>query len=154
MSVYFWDTSALIKRYITETGTGWVRKKMAPDAGSTNLISHITLVEVASALARRIREGSIPTRSAQAAQLLIERHTRREYTVISVGDNVIKQAVSLTYQYPLRAYDAIQLSAALVANQRIIQAGLQSLIFISSDQRLGETAAKVGLPIDNPEVHR
>ena len=153
MSMYFWDTSALIKRYVTETGTAWVRATVASGSGNTSFIAHITLVEMASALARRIREGSIPSRSAQAAQLLIERHTRRDYTVISITQDIIKTAVSLNYKHPLRAYDAVQLAVALVSTQRLTSAGLQPLIFVSSDQRLLTVAANEGLPVDDPQVH-
>ena len=33
MAVYFLDSSALVKRYITETGTLWVRRLCEPAAG-------------------------------------------------------------------------------------------------------------------------
>ncbi len=153
MTVYFWDASALIKRYITETGTPWVRSVIAPSTGNTAIIAHVTSVEFASALARRLREGGISQRTVQAAQLLIERHIRREYTVIALSDAVVRHAVQLTYQHPLRAYDAVQLASALETNLRIEVAELPSLVFVSSDQRLLAIAQQVGLQTDDPTEH-
>jgi len=39
VSTYFFDTSALIKRYVVEQGTDWVRSIVAPQAGHTILIA-------------------------------------------------------------------------------------------------------------------
>lgn len=33
MGVYYFDTSALVKRYVTETGTGWVGTLLDPGNG-------------------------------------------------------------------------------------------------------------------------
>jgi uncharacterized protein len=153
MSIIFWDTSALVKRYIAETGTPWVRGTIALSAGHKAVIAKITAVEVASAIARRIRDGSVTQRSAQAAQLLFERHIRREYTVIAVTDSVIMSATALSYRLPLRAYDAVQLASALEANQRMILAGFQPLLFLSSDRNLIKAAHLEGLLTDNPETY-
>lgn len=153
MTTYFWDTSALIKRYVTETGTGWVRKLITLSAGHSHMLSQITSVELASALARRIREGSIPERTARAAHLLFQRHVRREYAVLPLTDEVVEQAVGLSYQHPLRAYDAVQLASAIVLNQRLTRQGLESLVFLSGDTRLLKVSSAVGLVTDNPNDH-
>jgi predicted nucleic acid-binding protein len=150
MTVYFWDSSALIKRYITEVGTPWVRSVIIPSTGNTAIIAQITSVELASALARRIREGSTPQRTARAAQHLIERHIRREYTVIALTEDVVKQALDLVYQHPLRAYDAVQLASAVETNQRMVAANLPPLEFVSGDHRLLTVAQSVGLQTVNP----
>lgn len=69
MTTYYLDASALIKRYVHEAGTEWVRAAVASAAGHTLLTARITMVEVYSALARRRREGSVPSADcALAAQ--------------------------------------------------------------------------------------
>ena len=55
--------------------------------------------------------------------------------------------------HTLRAYDAVQLASALVANRQIIQAGLPSPIFVSADKRLLNAAQVEGLQIDDPNSH-
>jgi hypothetical protein len=44
MAVYFFDSSALVKRYIAETGSGWVSGLTDPTAGNINFIAGITAV--------------------------------------------------------------------------------------------------------------
>jgi predicted nucleic acid-binding protein len=51
---------------------------------------------------------------------------------------------------PLRAYDAIQLASAMVANQALDTVQLAGLIFVSADDRLNTVAAAEGLAVDNP----
>ena len=59
MTAYFLDTSALVKRYVTEIGSTWVQDIAALNTDKLN-IAQITWVEFFSALARRQREGSLP----------------------------------------------------------------------------------------------
>jgi hypothetical protein len=59
MPFYQWDASGLIKRYVDERGSDWVQAALAPAAGNIAAIAEVTRVEVASALARRVREGFI-----------------------------------------------------------------------------------------------
>ena len=56
MAHYFFDSSALVKRYVHEDGTAWVRRLTRRSAGRRIYLARITNVEVASAVARR-RKG-------------------------------------------------------------------------------------------------
>jgi hypothetical protein len=51
--------SGLVKRYVDEVGYDWVRAIIDPAQSNMIGITDITQVEVASALARRSREGVI-----------------------------------------------------------------------------------------------
>ena len=67
MAVYVGDSSALVKRYVRERGTAWVRGLTDPAAGHTLSIAGITGVEVVSALTRQTRRGALaPTDAARA----------------------------------------------------------------------------------------
>ncbi len=61
MSSYYLDTSALIKRYLGETGSIWIKNLVDLAAGHVIVVSDLTAVEVFSTLARRRREGTIAT---------------------------------------------------------------------------------------------
>jgi len=50
MSVFFCDTSGLAKRYVTETGSGWLTSHIDPANGSRIYIAQITIVEIVSAV--------------------------------------------------------------------------------------------------------
>jgi uncharacterized protein len=52
---YFLDSSALAKRYIAETGSGWVQALADSAAANAVYVARITLVELVSAIARRSR---------------------------------------------------------------------------------------------------
>ncbi len=149
MTYFFFDSSALIKRYVTEKGTSWVRE-ISTNPENRVFVAQITAVEIVSALARRNREGGILPRTAQAARLLVDRHFEREYRVLKLSDQIIKRAEDLLSVYPLRAYDAVQLATALEANALITAARLPSLMFVSADQRLLSAANSERLLVLNP----
>ena len=70
MALYFFDSSAIVKRYVQETGTGWVNAIVDPATGSELWLARLTGAEVVSAIARRERGGGIS--AAAAARALTE----------------------------------------------------------------------------------
>jgi hypothetical protein len=76
MTVYFMDSSALLKRYVPEVGTTWIRSIMSPTSGHSVMIAQITPAEIVSGVMRRKRENSIQATAAQALRLLIDHHTQ------------------------------------------------------------------------------
>ncbi len=153
MAYYFLDTSALVKRYIPEAGTTWMRSITASSAGNTIIIEQITQVEIISGASRRKRDGSIPARTAHAIRLIIDRHISREYMVIALTFSVIRRAEDLLEAHPLRAYDAVQLASAIEANNRLTLMGLSALTFVSADNRLVAVANAEGLTTDDPNQY-
>jgi uncharacterized protein len=153
MSYYFLDSSALVKRYVPEQGTNWIRSIATPISGNTIFVAHITQVEIVSAVMRRSRSGSVAVRVAQAIRRLMERHASREYVVVTLADVIVERAKNLLEAHPLRAYDAVQLATSLEVNARLSAAGLNSLVFISADTRLLAVAGAEGLAIEDPNSH-
>ena len=153
MTAYFVDSSALVKRYVPETGSAWIRALSAQGTGNELFIARITWVEVLSALARREREGSLtPTDRA----LIIQRFRSDLNTQSQVIELDAKLAVSagqLVNQYPLRAYDAVQLASVLRIQPTFATTQSTSLIFLTSDNRLSAIAQALGLLTDNPNHH-
>ena len=154
MTAYFLDSSALVKRYVPETGSAWIRALSAPNPGNSLFIARITWVEVRSAIARREREGSLtPT----DATLIIQRFRsdlNNHYQVIELDSTLAETAGQLVNQYPLRAYDAVQLASVLLL-QPAFATTTQSaqLIFLTADDRLSAIAKSLGLLTDNPNHH-
>lgn len=153
MTTYYLDTSALIKRYVQEVGTAWIRSLVAPTADHTLLTARTTMVEVYSALARRSREGSVPAADCAIAAQAFAAHSATEYDFVELDLNAVALARELVERHPLRAYDAIQLTSALIANQALQVVGLLPLIFLSADDRLNAVAVAEGLSIENPNLH-
>ena len=59
MAVYFVDSSALVKRYVREAGTSWVRRLTRQGTSNYIYLARITVVEVTSAIARRRKGGTV-----------------------------------------------------------------------------------------------
>jgi uncharacterized protein len=53
MAAYFFDSSALVKRFVEERGTAFVTLLSRPSAAHSISVSDITKVEVIAALARQ-----------------------------------------------------------------------------------------------------
>ena len=62
MAADVFDSSAVVKRYVRETGMAWVLSVLDPGAGHALYVARITGVEVVSALTRQARSGAlVPT---------------------------------------------------------------------------------------------
>jgi len=151
VNAYFLDTSALVKRYVPEIGSDWILSITDPATDNHLAISQITWVEVHSALARRLRDGSF---SAQRFDLIVQKvreDFENEYRVIDVDQTLIETATELVMQHPLRAYDSVQLASALrFQSTTLLSQPETRLIFISADNRLLDIAQSEGLATDNP----
>lgn len=149
MTVYFADTSALAKRYLTEVGSSWVRSWIAPAALNTIIISELTPVEIFSLLERRRRDGSLTPGNVDLLRSDFLVHAQTEYLVIAVNSALFTQARRLVQAYPLRTLDAIQLAGALVV---LVVAGTP-VTFVSADKALLAAAAAEGFLVDDPNAH-
>ncbi|MBL7063143.1 MAG: type II toxin-antitoxin system VapC family toxin [Anaerolineae bacterium] len=146
----YFDTSALLKQYVTETGSNWVRTYLASATAPAVFTSHLTAVEATCAFARRLREGTLlPADHAKAVQAL-DYDIAYRYSLLDVMPVTIDTARQLANQYPLRAYDAVQLATAWLLNQELLHASRPSLTFICADDRLITIAQAAGLRTDNP----
>ena len=153
VSLYFLDSSALVKRYVTEKGSAWIRALTAPSARNPLIIARITWVEVLSALARRQREGSLtPGDVAQAVQAF-RYDLDMQYQVTELDPALAGAAGELVTKHPLRAYDAVQLASALRVQLGLAQAQAPALTFLTADDRLIAVAQAEGLLTDNPNHH-
>ncbi len=153
MTTFYFDSSALSKRYVQETGTAWTRTLTNPAAGHVLLTARITMVEIYSALARRKRERSAPTADCAIAAQAFTAHSAIEYDFVELDVDIVTLARDLLDRHPLRAYDAVQLASALVANRALQAANLDPLLFLSADNRLNTAATAEGLAVDNPNAH-
>jgi predicted nucleic acid-binding protein len=122
VAAYFVDSSALVKRFVQEDGTRWVRNLTRRSEFTNIYVIRITAVEVTSAVARR-RAGNSLTRS-QATSILyrLRRHLAARYAVAEVTPALAEAAMKLANRHTLRAYDAVQLAAASKRTVSIVRA--------------------------------
>jgi predicted nucleic acid-binding protein len=153
VSIYFLDSSALVKRYVTETGSSWIRALTDPDAHNPLIIARITWVEVLSALARRQREGSLASDGVVQAIHTFRYDLNTQYQVSELDPAVAEAAGELVIRHPLRAYDAVQLASALRVQSDLSRTESPALTFLTADDRLIAIAQTEGLLTDNPSHH-
>jgi uncharacterized protein len=154
VSNYCFDSSALVKRYITELGSAWVEGLVDPAAGHTVWVAEITQVEVAAALAARHRAPrGISRRVRDAAVALLARHCETEYQLVALGRPILDEAVELTQRHRLRGYDAVQLATALAVAAALRAAGLTAPTFVAADGDLVAAARAEGLDAEDPNAH-
>jgi predicted nucleic acid-binding protein len=153
MAAFFFDTSALVKRHVNEVGSHWVRAQTAAKAGHTLYIAGITAVEMTSAITRRQRRGSLSAAQGAAIYGHFRRHLAQRYVVLEVTPSLMADAMRLARSHGLRAYDAVQLSAALDIQRDHRQAGLAPITLVSADQELNAAATAEGLAVDDPNAH-
>jgi len=154
MTRFFMDASAVVKRYSVETGSAWLTALIGPTTGHASILAEITLAEVAAAFAAKHRApGGITQKERDNALALFLSHCNTEYELVAVNRFIIDRAVSLTQNHKLRGYDAVQLAAALAANDVLVTAGLSQLVLVTADDDLAAAAGAEGLIAENPNLH-
>jgi predicted nucleic acid-binding protein len=113
LNQYFFDSSALVKRYVAEPGTLWLLELLTARARYAPLVAQIAQVEICSSVMRRAREGTLSQQEARLTRLFIDFDMAREYRVIALTGDVVALAEDLRERHALRASDAIQLASAL-----------------------------------------
>ena len=156
MHCYF-DTSALVKYYIVETGTRWVRAMIdeKDDARWVNVISTsaLTWAETVSAFSRHHRSKIISDSLYTRLVARFLRDGQARYARLPANDAAINLAVELIRRYPLRAYDAVQLATALRLNHLMRENRLSPVTFVSADGVLCDAARAEGMSAENPNDH-
>lgn len=153
MAVYFFDSSALVKRYAQETGSAWVETLTAPQAGHRLYLARITAVEVIAAVTRRQRGGTVSAADAAAALTDFTYDLAHQYRQVDITARLITQAMRLAETYVLRGYDAVQLAAVLTVHTARETQGLSPLTLVSADRELNAAAVATGLLVDDPNIH-
>jgi predicted nucleic acid-binding protein len=152
VAAYLFDSSALVKGYVNELGSAWVRGILDPSAGHLIHVARITGVEVVSAIARRQRGGSISATAASNLLAAFRQAFGSTYLIIDISAPLLARALDLAEVHELRGYDAVQLAAALDVKARCTAQGI-SFTLISANAELNGAATAEGLAVDDPNRH-
>jgi predicted nucleic acid-binding protein len=137
MTIYL-DASALVKRYIAETGTQEVAHLFTgPTIIGTSLI---TQAEVAAALGKAARVGLLLRDEAFVA-LQVFRTQWPSLVRLQVSESTVSHAGTLAWEHGLRGFDAVHLSAALSWQENI----RAPVTFATFDRQLWQAAKAAGL---------
>jgi len=150
MADFFFDSRSIVKRYVTESGSGYVEGLVDPVNQNNIILAQITRVEVASAFARRKKGNTLSNDDAAIALRSLESDLLDVYLIVAIEKDHIASATDLATKHALRGYDAVQLATALAANYDVIESGGTSLVFVSADSELNTAAISEGLSVENP----
>jgi uncharacterized protein len=136
----FWDSSAVVPLLLEEPSSDTVRSLLREDAAM--VAWRLAGTEVVSALWRRRRADELDEaarRFAEQGLALLE----SRWTSVEDAAYVDRRARRLLAAHPLRAADALQLAAALVACDERSDV----LPFVTLDDRLAEAARREGFVV-------
>jgi uncharacterized protein len=137
----YFDASALVKRYVREPGSTRVRRLLSSGGSVT---SRSSAVEVASALARRAREGAF-SRDACARAIARLDAGANAMLVVELTPEIVVRAQALVQRHPLRAGDAVQLASCLYVRDTVDH----DITLVAFDDRLNTAARLEGVRIDD-----
>ena len=160
MPAYFFDSSAIVKRYFREAGTAWIQAICEPRDHPPLYLSQLAHIEVIAALRRVGRTQHLHPSFIDAMTRGFERHVALSdpvraaplYRLIPLRSSILALAAELCNQYwqaqasPLRSLDAIQLACALAAAAD----RADELLFVTADVRHAAIAALEGFRVINP----
>jgi len=145
--IYFIDTSALVKLYHQEAGTEYM-DTVFRDAESTLLISELTIVELHSALAKKIRTKEISSVAAEVAVKRFGMDCAQRFIVLILDSTTLVRAKELIGRHgkmvALRTLDAIQLAACQAQRDN-------DVLFVSADDQLCGVCRLENLTFLNPK---
>jgi uncharacterized protein len=138
--VRFWDASAIVPLLVAEASTRRLQALAASDPNM--LVWWGSGVECVSALARVERDGMLDARAAVVAFERLKQLAAGWHEV-DPSEIVRETAMRFLRVHPLRAADALQLAAAVIAAEQ----RPASLEMITLDDRLAGAARKEGFAV-------
>jgi predicted nucleic acid-binding protein len=141
MTWAYFDTSALVKRYVDEAGRREVLQLLRRHQCVTSVVLS---VEFRSALRRRVTDRSLDAR--RIPEILKRVAADREFwALIEVTSEVLQAAENLVAAHPLRTLDALHVASAELFADRLSS----ELTFVSADSRQTAVAAAMGMATED-----
>ena len=98
MGSYF-DSSAAVKRYAPEIGSGWVNT-ICESAEDKVYLGQIGVVEIAAALSKKVRTKELTQEDCEATlEVFLEDVRNSEYLIVPLTDQAVELGVDLTRRY-------------------------------------------------------
>lgn len=136
----FWDSSSLVPLIVDEELSDQLQALYSDEPGV--IVWWGASVECASSIARREREGKLSPREATEAFSRLDT-IARSWSRIEPVDAVLEISRRLLRVHPLRAADALQLAAAVLASE----GKPSTLEFVCVDDRLTVAAQREGFVV-------
>ncbi len=138
----FFDTSALIKKYIDERGSDRVDQLL--EKADEVYISSILELETISTFNRLLLEKAISASDYKVLKSEFETDLQF-YKIVNLDESIILKAKNIIETYKLKSLDSIHLASAVSLSG-------SADYFVVCDDKLIKSCSKEGLKIINPNV--
>ncbi|MYB63549.1 type II toxin-antitoxin system VapC family toxin [Candidatus Poribacteria bacterium] len=154
MYYFYFDASALVKRYTQETGSRIINYLFAnvPLNRMTCLI--LGVVEMYWVCVRKKNDGRISSEDYTQSRINLNYEvvdSKSAFNTIPVTDSLVLNSITLIESHSLNSTDALVLRSALDLNSEL-QNSDDTIILVASDQRLIRAAQQESLLVFNPET--
>lgn len=151
MPFLYFDTSALVKHYVRESGSAWV-SSLLDDSANLIFTNDIAIAEVSAALAILKRTNRITDRTQRIALAKFYEDVAERYNLVNLTRTLAFSAAELAQRYPLKGYDAVHLATAL-AQSVFLKYYDAGVTLIGGDAQMLAAARAEGLPVESPFDH-
>jgi uncharacterized protein len=134
----YFDTSALIKRFVEEPGSKRVDAVL--DGEPFLATSKVAYAEVHAGLARKLREKALTTAAYRRTSRVFDTDWRA-YVRVDLADPLLLIVRDLVRRHPLRGFDVIHLASAMHLQEQLGE----EIQVVASDDRLLTAAGEEGL---------
>lgn len=141
----YFDTSALVKRFVQEKGSPVVQSLFKSSAGVAT--AKIAYAEIFAGLARKLRERGVSKAQYSTACRQFESEWQA-YVRVELQDDILVLARDLIRRHPLKGFDAVHLASAL----RLKAVLAEETRFVAADRNLLRAAEIEKLDAINPET--
>ncbi len=140
---YYFDASAIVKRYHREKGTEKVDEII--DGDNEIYISTLAIAETISVFTRLNNQGVISEKKYRRITEIFFSDVENRYVPVPISDELIIATIEMIEKHNLRTLDAIHLAVAMDIYPE------RDCIFVSEDKKLLDAAKNEGFKDLNPE---
>jgi predicted nucleic acid-binding protein len=137
VTLAFWDSSALLKLLVEESGTDVAVALW--DRATAVAASRLAVPEMTAALAAAERGGRIDRERRRVAEAELRRYVAA-LDVVELTPGIGEHAADLAATHPLSGADAVHLATGLALHDR-------AMVFATWDRRLATAATAEGLGV-------
>jgi predicted nucleic acid-binding protein len=149
MVSFYFDTSAIVKRYHGEAGSRVV-DSIFELHGFDLVTSYWSVLEFVVAFSFKVRRGELSRETFNVVVSRFLRDVLDGFTITGVDDELVARATPLAVKYALPSSDCLQLASVVAVSTTLEQAG-EKLVLVSSDRDLCRAAEGEGIQTLDPE---
>jgi predicted nucleic acid-binding protein len=153
VALFFWDASALAKRYFSEVGSDTVNALFASLSPQDMAATPWAYAETYSMLLRRLNSGSLDPAAFTTSVTALQDEVVDDpnFDLLSIRDSAVFASVAMIRKHSLNATDAAILTMLLDYLQALPLAR-SACVLVAADKRLLRAADAEGLKSLDPEA--